>query len=89
MCNIWYIFTHYLVVINELDGLSQDRLAVSNARYSHSGAVKNEAIKALEFLEAQFEGRNQRLKAVTISGTELSSITFRTEETDKQVGVVQ
>lgn len=74
-------------VINELDGISKATATHQSIRHQHSPAVGREAANALDFLESQFESRNKRLKAVTVTGTELSSIAFRTEESDKEVGV--
>ncbi|XP_067938253.1 telomerase-binding protein EST1A-like [Watersipora subatra] len=72
-----------LVVINELDGISNTKPGEENPRFSHPDIVKREAVKAVDFLESEFERRNRRLKAVTVTGTELPSIAFRTEETDQ------
>jgi len=68
------------VVINELDGLSR---SIQSPRYSHPEQgiiVQAESRLAVEFLEAEFEARNHRLCALTQAGTELDTITYRSEE---------
>ena len=73
-------FSGSLAVINELDGLSSELISQKYASADHGKIVKEEATKSVAFLDAEFESRNTRLKALTTSGTELDTITYRNEE---------
>lgn len=75
-------------VINELDGLCKQTSRpdkYTGADTEHNKLVQAEASQAIEFLESEFDRRNTRLKALTVSGTELETITYRSEETSSIV----
>ena len=72
-------------MINELDGLSHVAPKGKYADAEHSATVRREAQTAVSFLETQFDSRNRRLKALTQSGTELQTISYRSEETSSIV----
>lgn len=72
-------------MINELDGLSHVAPKGKYADAEHSAMVRREALSAVSFLESQFDSRNRRLKALTQSGTELQTISYRSEETSSIV----
>lgn len=68
------------LVINELDGLARNPKENCYDTIEHAEMVRMGAEKAVEFLEAEFERRNQHLKAVTSKGSILETIAFRSEE---------
>jgi len=68
--------------MNELDYLS--RTKDSNGDVSeHADMVRTSAVAAVEYLEAGFDARNPRMRAVTSRGTTLTTISFRSEEKEQ------
>ena len=53
---------------------------------SKSPDLGNKALEAVKFLESEFEKPSHpRLRAITSQGTEMNSITFRSEKLDDKV----
>ncbi|XP_069002311.1 telomerase-binding protein EST1A [Embiotoca jacksoni] len=97
-----YIIVVPLIVITELDGLAkgQDSFGIGvgsggrstgsrgnyNVSAAHVRAVQEKARLAVAFLEKGFEAREPCLRALTSRGSQLESISFRSEDTSGQQG---
>lgn len=75
-------------MINELDGLSHEAPKGKYSDSEHGAMVSREAQSAVSFLEAQFDARNRRLVTLTQSGTELQTISYRSEESSSIVSYI-
>lgn len=73
-------------VVVELDGLSRGRRDGQYESYEHAEHVRRGATAAIQFLEQEFEGRRSCLKAMTAQGSEMDTITYRSEK-PSDVGV--
>lgn len=74
-------------VISELDGLAQGSKQGQAESEDHARKVKTRAQNTIEYLEQEFEKKNNRLKALTSKGTVMETIAFRSEETDSSVSI--
>ena len=75
-------------MINELDGLAKGSRVGQYDNAEHAATVKEGAIQAVSYLEAQFGARNQHLRALTSKGTPMDTISFRSEETSEDVSSI-
>jgi len=73
---LWLFFCDTLV-INELDGLSK---GCRDRQSEFSDMLRSGARIALNYLEQEFEARNNHLKSMTSEGTMLDTIAFRSEQ---------
>ena len=70
-------FSRFVLVINELDGLSKGG---RDRQSEFSDMLRSGARLALNYLEQEFEARNSHLKSMTSEGTILDTIAFRSEQ---------
>ncbi|KAG8200431.1 hypothetical protein JTE90_000514 [Oedothorax gibbosus] len=75
-----------LVVINELDGLARGTRVSDHHTPEHASRVTVLSREAVYFLEQQFALRHPHLRSITSKGSVLDTISFRSEEMDKNKG---
>ncbi|XP_064618843.1 telomerase-binding protein EST1A-like [Lineus longissimus] len=73
-----------LVVISELDGLAKGSKVNSTESQEHADMVTRGAVASIDYLEEEFAKKNPNLKALTSKGTEMETISYRSETTDRQ-----
>lgn len=73
----------YFVVINELDGLARGTRVSDHNTPEHANRVTVMSREAVYFLEQQFASRHPHLRSITSKGSVLDTISFRSEEMDK------
>lgn len=81
-----YTVTIPLIVINELDGLAKGSRMGQYDSQEHANKVKRSAEETIRYLEAEFQKKNNSLRAQTSKGNIMETISFRSEETETDAG---
>ncbi|XP_033747838.1 LOW QUALITY PROTEIN: telomerase-binding protein EST1A-like [Pecten maximus] len=81
-----YTVTIPLIVINELDGLAKGSRMGQYDSQEHANKVKKSAEETIRYLEAEFQKKNNHLRAQTSKGNIMETISFRSEETETDSG---
>ncbi|XP_060077389.1 telomerase-binding protein EST1A-like [Ylistrum balloti] len=81
-----YTITIPLIVINELDGLAKGSRMGQYDSQEHANKVKKSAEETIRYLEAEFQKKNNHLRAQTSKGNIMETISFRSEDTETDSG---